>query len=144
MERGMSGEDLAIAVGYKQQSAIGNLENRAGGAGGKKLPDIARALRVPLTWLAEGPDTGEVPFSEPPSTKLTARHATRAAEPTNSQYLADASLEEAVNLFTKLRTEQRLKAINYMRDLISRAGPGTNQSEVGKVIPFPTTRPRSP
>jgi transcriptional regulator with XRE-family HTH domain len=132
LARNMTGEELATAVGYKNQSAIGNLENRAGGTGGQKLPDIARALRVPLTWLAEGPDDGDIPFLEPLSTSSTVRHTTLASEPASAPYTVDASVDEAVTLFTRLRTEQRLKAISYMHELLSRAGPGTNQIGVGE------------
>lgn len=132
LARQMSGEELALAVGYSQQSAIGNLENRGGGNGGKKLPEIARALRVPLGWLIEGPDDGEVPFLEPIATLPSARPFTQAQEPAGTAYTADASLTEAVTLFTRLRTEQRLKVISYMQDLLNRAGPGTHQIGVGE------------
>lgn len=58
----MSGEDLALRVGYKNQSAIGNLENRAGGTGGNRIYLIADALRVPVDWLLRGPDSENVPY----------------------------------------------------------------------------------
>lgn len=59
--RGLSGESLADLVGYKHQSAIGNLENRASGNGGNKIGQIADALSVPVEWLLRGPDGAEVP-----------------------------------------------------------------------------------
>lgn len=49
--RGMSGDQLAKAVGYKHQSGIGNLEGRATGSGGKKIAAIAAALNVSTDWL---------------------------------------------------------------------------------------------
>lgn len=58
----LSGEALAGLVGYKRQSAISNLENRAGGSGGNKLAVIAHALGVPVLWLLSGPDSDTVPF----------------------------------------------------------------------------------
>lgn len=58
----MSGEELAQKAGYKTQSGIGNLENRAGGAGGKRLGKIADALDVTTDWLLNGPDSDVVPY----------------------------------------------------------------------------------
>lgn len=55
--RGLSGDALARLVGYKTQSGIANLENRATGHGGYKLTLIAQRLNVSLTWLLNGPDT---------------------------------------------------------------------------------------
>lgn len=57
----MSGEELADAVGYSHQSAIGNLEGRATGSGGKKLHLIAARLRVSEEWLRYGPDSDDIP-----------------------------------------------------------------------------------
>lgn len=54
--RGLSGEQLARLVGYKTQSGISNLENRATGHGGGMLPKIAEALDVSIEWLLQGPD----------------------------------------------------------------------------------------
>lgn len=68
--RGISGEDLAKAVGYKTQSGIANLENRATAGGGKRLHLIAKALNVPVQWLLEGPDVtslDQLAYPEAPS-----------------------------------------------------------------------------
>lgn len=134
LAQNMSGEELAVGVGYKNQSAIGNLENRGGGTGGKKLPDIARKLRVPLQWLIEGPDDGEIPFLEPIATGAQPEYSTQANDSKNpaTSYVIDASVLEAVELFKALKTEQRLKAINYMRELLSAPGSGTHQGRVGE------------
>lgn len=59
----LSGDALAKKVGYKNQSAIGNLENRAGGTGGNKIGAIADALHVPIEWLLRGPDSDTIPFT---------------------------------------------------------------------------------
>jgi len=128
----MSGAQLAIAVGYKNQSSIGNLENTGKGVGGKKLPEIARALRVPLAWLAEGPDGEEIPFTEPLIPGTVATHSTLASDLAAGGYSVDASLMEAVELFKQLRTEQRLKTINYMREILTGTDTGTNQTNVGE------------
>lgn len=55
--RGLSGEELALRVGYKTQSGISNLENRATGRGGFMLSKIAEELDFSLEWFLEGPDT---------------------------------------------------------------------------------------
>ena len=140
LARQMSGEELALAVGYKQQSAISNLENRGTGTGGNKLPNIARVLRVPLTWLIEGPDEGEIPFSEPLLGNITAMGGTRVSERAPSGYSMDASQLEAIELFKQLRTQQRLQAINYMRELLSGTAPGTNQIDVGESDSVPHSK----
>jgi hypothetical protein len=111
----MSGEALALAVGYAKQSAIGNLENRPRGTGGDKIAEIARVLRVPLEWLLSGPDTGEVPYSETTEVSRSPHHHSRAQEPAATTY--DASIAEAVDLFRSLNTEQRVKIISEMRRL---------------------------
>jgi len=63
--RGWSAEKLAEMVGYRHQSAIANIENRATTSGGQRLPKIAAALRVSPDWLLSGPDTHNVPFLPP-------------------------------------------------------------------------------
>lgn len=61
-QRGMSQAELGLAAGFKGQSAIGNLENRATGRGGFSLSRIATALDVPISWLLNGPDVESAPF----------------------------------------------------------------------------------
>lgn len=58
--RGLSGEQLAHMCGYKNQSGISNLENRASTSGGTKIVSIARALDVSVRWLLDGPDVYSV------------------------------------------------------------------------------------
>lgn len=132
--RGLSGEELAHAVGYKNQSAISNLENRSTGTGGTKIARIATALRVPVQWLLEGPDGPEVPFSEP---MVSHDEAISFSIADNREHLvqeklpgygADASLAEAMLLFKRLDTAQRLKAISYMQFI---ASEGQRSSESG-------------
>ncbi len=59
---GWSAHTLATKVGYKTQSGISNLENRASGSGGNKIGAIAVVLGVPLDWIINGPDSLHVPF----------------------------------------------------------------------------------
>lgn len=63
--RQMSGEELALAVGYKTQSGISNLENRATGRGGFMLPKIAERLNFAVEWFLEGPDTDDMSQVQP-------------------------------------------------------------------------------
>ena len=58
--RGMTAEALAREVGYKTQSGISNLENRATGHGGYRITRIAEVLDVSLEWLLNGPDTDDM------------------------------------------------------------------------------------
>jgi transcriptional regulator with XRE-family HTH domain len=58
--RKMSGEELAQKAGYKHQSGISNLENRATGRGGFGIQKIAEALDVPIEWLINGPDVIDI------------------------------------------------------------------------------------
>lgn len=118
--RKMSGEALAQAAGYKQQSAIGNLENRAGGSGGSRIGLIADALNVPVEWLLRGPDTGAVPFFTrgviqsnlgPGSSLMKARETAR---PDTS---SDPILTEAHALISRMSPAGREQAISYLRYL---------------------------
>lgn len=128
--RGMSGEELAMAVGYAHQSAIGNLENRATGTGGTKITLIAAALRVPVQWLLAGPDGPTVPFSEPAISHNPADvpYSTTLHQ-TAKGYTVDGSLDEAMVLFRQLDTAQRLKVISYMQFI---ASEGQRSSETGE------------
>mgnify|MGYP000748237041 CR=1 FL=1 len=63
--KGWSAFTLAKKVGYKTQSGIANLENKATGSGGNKIGDIAKALGVSVDWLLNGPDSENVPFLPP-------------------------------------------------------------------------------
>lgn len=63
--RGLSGEELAKKVGYKTQSGISNLENRASGHGGEKLTKIAEALNFSVEWFLNGPDTEDMASVKP-------------------------------------------------------------------------------
>ena len=114
--RKMSGEALAKAAGYKQQSAIGNLENRAGGSGGSRIGKIADALNVPVDWLLRGPDTGSVPYVKRgpiPSGHTNSKLYAGEASPPN--YPIDPILREAHLLLSQMSPAGREQAIVYLR-----------------------------
>lgn len=119
--RGLSGEELAHRVGYKTQSGISNLENRATGNGGNKLPDIARVLDLSLEWFLQGPDTDDMrtvpPYRRPDvSHEAAPRHIVpRSAEEPRRMYftprhkahalidqLSDVGLSHAIELLEGL------------------------------------------
>lgn len=88
--RGLSGEELALKVGYKTQSGISNLENRSNGNGGSKLPAIAQVLDFSLQWFLQGPDTDDM-SKVPPYT-----YANRAQDLHPSQNVERTGEREAV------------------------------------------------
>lgn len=139
--RGLSGEELAIAVGYSHQSAIGNLENRATGTGGTKITKIAKALRTPVQWLLEGPDSLEVPYSEPMVSNADAanlRITGTQAHQEQREYALDGSLAEALQLFRALATAQRIKAISYMQYLASEGAQASEEANGNRdTVPHP-------
>lgn len=136
--REISGERLAHMVGFKNQSAVGNLESRNSRTGGRKVGEIARALRVPLEWLINGPDSDTVPFSEPSAPAPQHQpNNTQAREP--SRLTPDASMAEVVDLFRQLNTAQRLQAIAHMRGLLGRQ-PEEPRQENGPNFPPPQAR----
>lgn len=88
--RGLSGEQLAHMCGYKNQSGISNLENRASTSGGTKIVAIARALDVSVKWVLDGPDVLNMqevkrsmnanqaaPHTSPAKTTMPAENTTR-------------------------------------------------------------------
>lgn len=129
--RKWSGEHLAQLVGYKQQSAIGNLENRATGQGGNKLPAIAAALKVPLTWLLEGPDSDVIPFLDDPSAPPMVAEPVTPYLPysASSDVLADPWIDEAVRTLTKLSAADRRAAVLCLRAFVHHlVSPGDGQA----------------
>lgn len=115
----MSGETLAHRVGYKNQSAISNLENRAGGTGGNRIGQIADALNVPVDWLLRGPDSDEVPFVSSkmdaawPAADAAGGHT--AQELSRPDYAVDPILREAHALLSKMSPAGREQSIAYLR-----------------------------
>lgn len=124
---GITGEALALAVGYKNQSAISAIESRTTGQGGHHIDRIAQALRVPLEWLLEGPDGPDVPFISPATPAPQSYPAPPAyqplhvSEPSPPSYAPpiDASISESIQLFRQLTTTQRAEVLAHMQRLLS-------------------------
>ena len=95
-----SADELAKKVGYKTQSGISNLENKATGSGGNKISDIARVLSVSVDWLLSGPDCENVPFL-PQSIDTTATQAgpAQAFQTTGTLYPVMATAQWPFDLF---------------------------------------------
>lgn len=123
-EKGWSGEQLAIAAGYKTQSGIANLENRGGGQGGRSLGKIAKALNVSPTWLRDGPDSDTVPFLSP---HWPERHESngpmQAREAGADADAAALRLVEVTRLFESLSPAGQHEAIKYLRFMASQHAP---------------------
>lgn len=130
----LSGESLAKKVGYKNQSAIGNLENRAGGTGGSKLGSIADALNVPVEWLLRGPDSDNIPFlpgntyhgTEVNTTaKDSGPHTNVVTIGTDSRPVAalDPWTREAIEIMSKLKEHEKQGALANLRTYVYNLGP---------------------
>jgi len=113
--RKMSGEYLAQRVGYKNQSAIGNLENRAGGTGGSRIGQIADVLCVPVDWLLRGPDGDDVPYIQAGQGEQKESQKTSEAGVALPAYLADSIQKEAIDLLSKMSPIGREQSISYLR-----------------------------
>ena len=128
----MTGHDLAMAVGYKHQSAIGNLENRATGNGGHKLADISRILRTPIEWLLAGPDSDQVPFIPQQVDQFVGvKVNTIAGEPNVAIFpeqsrTLDQWTAEGLTILLKLDSAQRAAMIAKMREYVQFLGPPRN------------------
>lgn len=115
--RKMSGDTLAKLAGYKNQSAIGNLENRPGANGGNKIGAIANALGVTIDWLLNGPDGDTVPLIVAPSASY--RQNPPKAQ-IASEDLAQYQAEEFMQLFAQLDGPGKKEALSFMTFLVSR------------------------
>lgn len=141
--RGLSGEELAFRVGYKTQSGISNLENRATGNGGNKLPQIAQALDFSLEWFLQGPDTDDmrtVPPYRSGQASYTAPGATPAPatqETASSAYMTPRQRAHA--LVDQLSLLGLTHAIELLEGLVSRH-PGSSGERAG--IPLPAQAKR--
>jgi transcriptional regulator with XRE-family HTH domain len=104
--RGFSAELLATRVGYKTQSGISNLENRATGRGGFALPRIAEELNIALEWFLQGPDTHDmrsVPPYRPalqPSTSVLSENRT-ARESAPAEYDPKSKAHQLIDMLSE-------------------------------------------
>jgi len=130
--RKISGEALAKLVGYKNQSAIGNLENRAGGTGGNKIAEIAAALKVPVGWLLTGPDSEIVPDTLEEPALSGANHAlqetppgvyTIPKKPAPDLSSLDPWAREAAEIIGRLQDHEKPGAIANLRTYVHNLGP---------------------
>ncbi len=125
--RKLSGSALADMVGYKNQSAIGNLENRPGASGGNKIGAIAAALGVTADWLLNGPDSEAVPWIED-----SAKHpaGSNAVHQTQPQYES-----EILSLYRHLNATGRQEAIDYLRYLVQKQDKSAAIPREGHPLP---------
>lgn len=113
-ELGWTGLYLANRVGYKTQSGISNLEQRATGSGGNKIGQIAQVLNVPLDWLINGPDSDKVPFlSNESISQATVVQLSAAQEAASRQY--DALTHQMLGIFSKFNASQKAAAIALLK-----------------------------
>lgn len=121
--RGLSGEQLARTCGYKNQSGISNLENRASTSGGTKIVAIARALDVSVKWVLDGPDVLNMQdvkrFDERESGSAT--HFIGEDDHARRKY--DASLWPFQSVtreeYSRLTSHQRATVEGFVRGLLS-------------------------
>jgi transcriptional regulator with XRE-family HTH domain len=136
----MTGEELAKKVGYKNQSAIANLENRATGTGGNKISAIADALGVSVEWLLRGPDDPNVPFLPGMNTGqgIEAYGPTEVQQKSNNsvhQLTTGSALDkgydpwtrEAIAIMTSLQEHEKRGAIANLRTYVHNLGPPMEQ-----------------
>jgi transcriptional regulator with XRE-family HTH domain len=129
--RGWSAQVLATKVGYKTQSGISNLENRATGTGGNKIGAIAAMLNVPTDWLINGPDSDDVPFNE-------VIHDRLSIKPMVVDYISqrDDSLQrELLELFSQLDDQGKRDWLNDLRGFVRGRRPhphGSASAVAGK------------
>lgn len=102
--RKLTGEQLAVRAGYKNQSAIGNLENRSTGRGGFRLPKIAQVLGFPLEWFLNGPDYDDLAVLEE-----RLRH-----QPQQQGYAPQERTEHLTALLGQLNAEGVDRAVEYV------------------------------
>lgn len=115
----MSWDELARLVGYAHQSAIANLENRNTGTGGRKISEIAKALKVPLEWIINGPDTEDVPDDTPSLTYKITESQTHRQIAQEADPHSDALMAEGLRLLSNLTIEGKRQAVLYLRFLHS-------------------------
>lgn len=120
MALGLSGETLAEKAGYKTQSGISNLENKATGSGGNKISQVAAVLDVSVDWLMNGPDSDSVPFlSHQPRSPLTTGESTVALFPQRD----DPLKAELLALWAQLNDNHKREWIGDLRRFVREKSP---------------------
>jgi transcriptional regulator with XRE-family HTH domain len=120
-----SAEYLSKKVGYKTQSGISNLENKATGSGGNKISEIAFALDVTVDWLLNGPDSDNVPFM---LRKNDQRAAAQMVQDVAGVYVMpqpkhDPLTLELLDLFSQLDTTSKVQVMEYFRGFVAGRRP---------------------
>lgn len=132
--KGITAHKLALAVGYKTQSGISNIENRSVTTGGRKIAAIAHELRLPLEWVMNGPDGPTIPWLEPPSKPAPATATPISTqEPGSGVYeanahkisvdLLDIYTREAVRIMLSLQEHEKRGAVATLRTYVHHLGP---------------------
>lgn len=138
--RGLSAETLASRVGYKTQSGISNLENRATGRGGFALPRIAEELNFALDWFLQGPDTEDmrtVPTFRPPVWTSELVQATPASTSLVRESTEDYSPRaKAHRLIDQLSEKGLSHAVELLEGLAERH-PANQTERAGVLVPAP-------
>ncbi len=137
--RKLSGEELALQVGYKTQSGISNLENRNGGMGGAKVVLIAQALNVSLHWLLNGPDTNDMKAVAPFSTAAIEPEIHEARSPA-PDYAVDRQI--AHRLIDDMSAEGVQTVLEILR--MTAAKYPAKQAARAYLFPHRSSAPRNP
>jgi transcriptional regulator with XRE-family HTH domain len=135
--RGLSGEELALKVGYKTQSGISNLEHRWSGNGGYRLPAIARELNFSLQWFLEGPDTEDmttVPAYDSAAAITPNQVISKQAKEPRPSTAFKTPHERAQQLIEQLNELGAVKACEYLEMLVERH-PATHHDGAGVYVP---------
>lgn len=140
--RGLSGEELAIKVGYKTQSGISNLENRSTGRGGFALPKIAEVTNFSVEWFLQGPDTEDMNTVEPfTRTRQKWPDATANSELKVSDRAKkfDTPRDLAHRLVDSISDKGLMHAIELLEGLASRH-PLDQKHSAGLSVPAPSSK----
>lgn len=127
----MSGEELALKVGYKTQSGISNLENRNGGMGGAKVVRIAKELDISLQWLLNGPDTAEM-STVPAFATDSAQNLALGVQEAAAEYVSDRMI--AHKLIDSM-SDQGIMTITEILRMTADRYPRTHENGAGDSIP---------
>lgn len=118
-------------VGYKTQSGISNLENRATGHGGGMLPKIAQALDVSIEWLLQGPE-----YDDPKNIPRFSNQLKKVNEISDSNI---ESLRSKANLLIMMLSENGLNHAIALLEGLSQSHAATKHDSSASVpLPAPT------
>ncbi len=117
LHKGMTAEELALQAGYATQSGIANLENRATGRGGYRLPKIAQVLNVSLDWLLSGPD--DIEMANVPA-YLNSSGNTSLAQPLEISSISFSGLTQDIWPFQRITPAQWQSLSPEIRDVLEK------------------------